>query len=554
MPSTVRLASLALLGLALSACSSIARVPLDEAAELATMGRERPLREPMRPVRGAPRVLVLALDGVGHDDLMRAVREGRLPHLAALLGPEGEEGVFARGYAVPDAIAILPTATTPGWVSLFTGRPPAETGVPGNEWFVREERTFYAPVPISVGSRDHATRLFTDELLSDLVETPTVFERLDLRAHVSMNPVFRGADLLTLPNLSTFGDLVEQMATGVAGGGSGSDPDVHRETDETSVRSLVGALEDYGVPDLQVAYFPGPDLVTHQAESPLESQQRYLAGVTDTAVARVLEAYEAAGALEETYVVVLSDHGHTPVLDDDRHSLGGEGEGEPPRVLEEAGFRVRPFSLHTDDEAFQAVLAYQGTMAFVYLADRSTCPAQGERCEWARPPRFEEDVLPVARGFFAASRDPASEMHGAIDLVLARRPVPVGEDALPLEVFDGEWLVPVGEYLRRHPRPELLRLEERLHGLSAGPYGHRAGDVLLLARSGAESPLEERFHFSAPSHSDHGGAHAQDSRVPILVAHPGRSGTEIAAIVRGALGARPSQLGVADLLEALLRR
>jgi hypothetical protein len=50
-----------------------------------------------------------------------------------------------------------------------------------------------------------------------------------------------------------------------------------------------------------------------------------------------------------------------------------------------------------DQQDYQTTVAYQGAFAYVYLADRSTCPREGDRCDWSRPPRLEEDVLPVAR-------------------------------------------------------------------------------------------------------------------------------------------------------------
>jgi len=103
-------------------------------------------------------------------------------------------------------------------------------------------------------------------------------------------------------------------------------------------------------------------------------------------------------------------------------------------------------------------------MAYVYLADRSTCPKPGQRCDWSRPPRWEEDVLPVARAFYRASQtgEGAADMKGALDLIFARAGRHVSEDAPPFQVFDGVRLVPPREYLAAHPRPDLLNLAERM--------------------------------------------------------------------------------------------
>lgn len=527
-----------------------------EIAELIAQGGEKPLREPMRPARGAPRVLVFALDGVGADELEAVVRDGRARHLAALLGPPtGEPGVYRHAYSAPGVLSILPSTTYAAWTSLFTGEPAARTGVPGNEWFAREEDRFYAPAPVSVKEHGDALKVYSDQLMGRVTRVPTVYERAGVRAYVSLAALHRGADLVTVPDARALGKVISGSVADVADG-SVSD-ELYADLDMAGVESLLETIAERGPADLQVVYFPGVDLWTHVAPRPLEDERRYLETVVDSAVGAVLAAYRRRGALEGTYVVFVSDHGHTPVLDDDRHSLGGEGESEPPAVLRRAGFRVRPPHLEVDeDEAdHQAVLAYQGAFAYVYLADRSACPAEGDRCDWRRPPRLAEDVLPAVRAFDAANRTGAGvpALRGTLDLIFARAPRPLGVEAAPFEVWDGQRLVPIGEYLAAHPRPDLLELEPRLRGLAVGPFGHYAGDVLLLAKSGAQLPIQERHYFSGTYHSWHGSPSDQDSRIPLVVALPGGDGRALREQVRRAVGERPSQLDVTRLLLALLR-
>jgi hypothetical protein len=165
-----------------------------------------------------------------------------------------------------------------------------------------------------------------------------------------------------------------------------------------------------------------------------------------------------------------------------------------------------------------------------------------------------EDVLPVARAFHEASRTGSGvpALRGAIDLVFARPPVPPGQDALPFQVWDGQRLVPVAKYLAAHPRPELLDLERRLHDLAAGPYGHRAGDVLLLARTGTELPIEQRYYFSSRYHSWHGSPTRQDSEIPLLVVQAAIPGAAIRARVLRAAGPRVDQLSITPVILDLL--
>jgi hypothetical protein len=251
----------------------------------------------------------------------------------------------------------------------------------------------------------------------------------------------------------------------------------------------------------------------------------------------------------------VSDHGHTPTIADDRHALGAGEDGRPEDVLQAVGFRVRPFELETDDEAYQAVLAYQGAFAYVHLADRSTCRRAKDRCNWKAPPRFEADVLEVVRAFDAAARSGigAASLKGAIDLIFARESRGV-EPAEPFKVWDGKSLVPVRDYLAANPRPDLLDLEHRLEGLGAGRYGHRSGDVMLLSRYREQDPETQRYYFASKYRSWHGSPSRQDSEMLFALARPASTGAELRAKMHAAIGERPSQLDVTPLILQLLER
>ena len=530
-------------------------VPVAELLELAAQGGDRVLRDPMRPVRGGTRVVLFALDGVGNDEFHRAVRDGAAPNIARLLGAEAGGGEYAHGYSASDALSILPSTTMAAWSSIFTGAPPARTGVPGNEWFVREERRFVAPAPVSVTGHEHTLEMLTDGLVGNAIRVPTLYDLTKMRSHASLAPVYRGADLFTTPDPTAVAELFGEVAKGVVGEQS-VEREAYSEIDLTSVDNLLESIREHGIPDLQVVYLPGIDLFAHMASRPLAQEVSYLRTVVDSAIGLILRAYDSLGVADQTYFVFVADHGHTPVLNDDRHSLGADGDDEPPALLRRTGFRVRPFVLEPaeDEQDYQATVAYQGAMAYVYLADRSLCPARGARCDWSRPPRLEEDVMPVVRAFHRVNQtgDPIPGLAGTLDLIFAREPKAPGEDALPFQVFDGKRLLPITDYLARYPRPDLLRLAERMEGLAAGPNGHRAGDMLLLARSGIERPIGERFYFSGPYQSWHGSPAAQDSRIPLVVAHRGSTREELKVLVKPVLGDQPSQLDIVELVRVLL--
>ena len=528
-----------------------------------TLGEDqvREVDDSLTPIRGTTRVLLLCLDGVGHDVLRDVLRAERMPHLAQVMGQPDDDaqGLYERAYSVPKMLSILPSTTVASWASVFTGVGVAAHGVAGNEQFNREDRRFLAPAPVTVGDVSHMMEAFNGGLVGEMIKAQTLYERVsELRSHASLAHVHRGADVFTIPSGLDAAAIFGALITGATEEGEASSRlEGAQALDEQSVDPLLAAIDEHGLPDLQVVYFPGVDLYTHVVDHPIESQKRYLSEVLDKSIGRILDRYRSEGALDDTYVVVTADHGHTEVIDDDHHSLAAEGPHEPPTVLEALGFTMRPLELGVAEGPWSAALAYQGAFAYIHLADRSRCDE--EMCDWSRPPRLEQDVLPVARAFFAAnaSGEGVAELQGALDLVFAREARPTTEDALPFSVFDGEGLVPIADYLRANPRPELLRLEQRLDALAAGPYGHRSGDVLLLARSGNDVPLDERYYFSGPYHSWHGSPRESDSHVPLVVAHHGQTAGELRAKVLRALGeARGgwhSHLGVVDLIESLLR-
>ena len=190
-------------------------------------------------------------------------------------------------------------------------------------------------------------------------------------------------------------------------------------------------------------------------------------------------------------------------------------------------------------------------MAYVYLADRSSCPKAEQACDWKRPPRFEEDVIPVAEAFYANNRDGSlvRELKGTLDLVLTRRPKPYADVDLPFQVYVGNGkLESVAEHLGKHPHPEYVSVARRLEDLGVGRAGERAGDIVLIARNGNERDADQRYYFASWYHSWHGSPAKTDSEIPLIVAHPRKSQQQLSEITREVLGKEPAQQRVTDLV------
>jgi hypothetical protein len=290
-----------------------------------------------------------------------------------------------------------------------------------------------------------------------------------------------GASFFSSVDVSSFGALTVSYLESQIGADTGPEQKAYAKLDLDSVPLVIKSLEKTGVPDVQVVYFPGIDLYTHIADKPLQDQVEYFKTILDPSIGQIVDEYRKQGALDSTYVIFISDHGHTPVLKDDSHALAAKPDGCAPKLSTSLGFKVRPLKIDPSTHDYTATLAYQGAMAYVYLANRKICSV-GKRCDWSKPPRFNEDVMTVARAFYEANLSGARSpgLKGALDLIFARKPRPTGTSTLPYMIFDGDHLIPIKQYLDRHPRPDLIQLERRVGWLSAGPWGNHAGDVLCF--------------------------------------------------------------------------
>ncbi len=522
--------------------------------ELLVAGDERDLREqPSPPPKPRePTVLVLALDGVDRALLYKMLRAGELPALAKLLG--GDAGGFGHAYLDDTALAPMPTSTLASWATLFTGAPPALHGVAGNEYFIRAEMKFAAPAPVSMNEPELVMKTYTDGYANKLLHVPTLYERLresgpPLRIWVAMSQFYEGADKLILADRSV---LADAFAAFLDDDDDADDLEMFAAVDEKVIENVEAALEGQGAPHLLTLYLSGADQFAHASkEGPDKARRRYLRDVMEKLMTRVTAALAKAGALDDRYVVIISDHGHTAVMSDAAHALGTTAPDDPPSFIRAAGYRLRPFEVSVPDkEAFDTVLAYGGAVAYLYVADRSTCK-KDQACDWNRAPRFIEDVRPLADVFLQHTVQ-ADGRAATLDLVLVRSQQP-GSAELEVYLGDGK-TQQIGAYLAAHPRPAYVAVEDRLRELAVGPYGNHAGDIVLLTRSGNEAAIENRYYFSNHYHSWHGGLGRAESEIPLIVAHPLKSTAELAAIVREVAGERSDATDVAPLVTKLLGR
>ncbi len=504
-----------------------------------------------------PNILVLAMDGLDRDLLYDMLRGGELPELAGLLG--GAQNDFAHAHFEDRLISTLPSSTGVGWATMMTGVEAAEHGVTGNEFFIRETGELAAPVPVTVNKIAPVLRIYTEGYANSLLQAPTVYEQMrerepGIRIAVAMHQYYAGADELILADRTAFAEAFRHFLTQETLGTLTNQESLSlfQEVDEETFENVTETIDAGSTPDVLTVYMPGIDHFAHVSDmGPDASRRLYLKEAVEPLIRDLHEELREDGQLENRYVVIASDHGHTAVVNDDEHSLSTSGEGEPPALLESAGYTVRPFSLKVAENApFDTVLAYQGAMAYVYVADLSTCPIEGLPCDWSQPAR-PRDIRQVADVFYDNNRDGkrVPQMRGVLDMVLVRTGASKGADDPVFEVYLGDGRSqPVNEYLAAHPRPGYVDLAERLRNLSVGPHGDRAGDVILIAHNGDRERIEERYYFASLYHSWHGSPSKKDARVPLIVAHPGKTREQIRINTKAALQQGRSLAAVTRLL------
>ncbi len=538
-------------------CSSTAKM-----TELVVTGDAKTVRE--RPPRTRPsspestQILFIAFDGLSRDSLYDLLRAGKLPNLAALLGGNPLE----HAYLDDTFLANLPSTTMPAWVSAQTGAGAAEHGVPGNEYFIRERRELACPAPVSFHDSAPTLSIYTDNYLNKLVAVESVYEQIhqhdpDALVWVGMNHFFRGADKLLLAKrtvlVKALRGFLEKQVEKLQGETS---RDIYKDLDVAAVDAIVSRLDDKAtVPDVLTLYISGTDLYAHVAEEgPDEARTKYLVEVADPALEPLVKKLRHKRALDNRWVIVSADHGHTQIIDDDKHAIG-TGDNGPPALLKKTGFRMRPFKKDVaDNDPFSAVMAYGGAMAYVYLADRSKCPGEKDVCTWSEPPRYREDVLAAAEAFHRNNEDGSiiADLKGKLDMILVRKPKAVIEVDNPFEVYVGDGkTMPLDVYLRAHPRPTYVAMPARMEELAVGRHGERAGDILLLANNGNRDTPEQRYYFAEPYRSWHGSPSKQDSEIPLIVAHASYRADEIAAWIKPILGDRPFQRKITDIMMKL---
>ena len=439
----------------------------------------------------SPSVIIIVADGARPDTLGAAIDRGGLPALAQLRAEGGAHTVTS----------VFPSVTGPAYVPFLMGRFPGPVGLPGLRWYDRSRRTASAP---------HYTRSYVGAEMRHVdrdlaVEAPTLFELAAARGGASvaaLNMIGRG--LPKSGQMARSARFAIRAArtyfSGDVAGWLAIDEDIAGQVAERVARER---------PMVTFAALTGIDKTSHSLGHGAEQIDDAL-GIVDRLIGRLRGDAERDGRWASTTLMVVSDHGHSPV--DQHEDLDG--------VVRDLGHRTvaHPwvYSLRAPDVA---VMVSGNAMAHLYLepAQRAApgWPALAARWGSLRDalmarPSVDLALFPSGAGrchVAGRGRGEADVEHDAERGLYAYRPH--GGDPLSLG-GPVEWCDEREAYARCAPTDYPDALVQIAHLASST----RAGDIILSAARGWD--FRARYE-PIPHRSSHGALHREHMLVPLLL-------------------------------------
>jgi arylsulfatase A-like enzyme len=435
-------------------------------------------------------VVVIVADGARPDTLAGAMSRGILPAMSALRDEGGMHTITS----------VFPSVTGPAYAAFVMGRYPGPVGLPGLRWYDRERRT--CRLPGNSRSYVGAELRLVDRDIDPAA--PTIFELVPSSVS-ALSPISRG--LAPGRRVGTGLRFVLGTArthfTGNVKGWLSLDRDIADE---------VGRRIETSHPDFVFAALTGIDKTSHSAGH-LGPEVDEAMRIVDDLVARVRRDAEKRGTWDKTHLWVVSDHGHSRVVE--HEDLAG--------FVRQLGFRTiaHPFVYSMRGEV--AVMVSGNAMAHIYVdLPRRTRPwAAGVGGRWSviRQALLGRDSVDLV---LLPSGPGECEVHGSRGRGAARLSWANGrisyrpESGDPIAVGSHENLTDDEAYdvTLASDYPDSF---VQIANLSDSP---RSGDIILSASRDWDFRAK---YEPIPHSSSHGALHRDHMIVPLVTSKPVKS-------------------------------
>ena len=426
--------------------------------------------------------MILVADGLTPDTLNATIRSGEVPELAALSDTSGLNIVTT----------VFPSVTGVAYIPMLTGMHPADAGVPGLRWYDRRRR-----LPALFGhSRSYVgaqIRAMNADLSADAT---TIYEDVDGNSLGVESVVTRG-----LPERNQL-DRGWRYATRVIHAHVTGDVERWAALEEELAESLVTRIRQER-PRFVFAAFTAGDKATHARGAGDPGVRRSLR-LIDHVVGCIRRDAELDGRWREMQLWVVSDHGHSSVVD--HFDLAG--------AYRKLGIKVRSHPWTLPDRSEAAVMVSGNSMAHVYLEldSRTRRPWAELDRQWA--PRLEPLLSHPSIDLVATMRSPS---HVEVRRATARAEIVSGTRGISYRPVDGNPLgVDAFEELcdsAVHERTCETAYPDGVAQLARLVLAERSGDMVISAAPG----WDLRHRYEPIRHvSSHGALHAAHMLVPLV--------------------------------------
>jgi len=234
------------------------------------------------------RCFLLLVDGLRPDVAERRLAAGDLPHISAMLKQGGRT----------TAITGFPSTTSVAYLPFLTGCTPGHCDIPSIRWLDRSTYTgrWWRDRKAVRSYCGYQAPMLDDDIRKDV---QTIFELVPESVGI-FTPVARGLSRERDPSRrerQVWGSLAHVSKW-------------HQPSDDAVARHLLKAAE--GSSRFVFAQFPAVDGFTHQSGADSAPVHRALARV-DTTVGRLRQHLTSTGEVEDSLILIVSDHGASAV-------------------------------------------------------------------------------------------------------------------------------------------------------------------------------------------------------------------------------------------------
>ncbi len=319
------------------------KIPLFFVSALLLMGCANPSLKPLSetdlPLKENRKCLLFVVDGLGGDIAKKWIKEGKLPHF--------KKHIYDRGLWVKEATSVFPSVTAAAMTSIMTGVYPGKHNVINFQWIDRQTGHYKCYIGTDIFN-------FTQDLNPNV---KTIFEYFPKEETASfgflMDKGSGHTDTLIFAALNPFRGLSAQAHVALS--------------EFLSLFSLGKAF-----PRLMAFYEWHVDVRGHRQGGESKATLREMQDA-DANFGRLVQMYEERGLYDQTYFILISDHGMAPV----KKSFYVD------KYLEENGFKTRMISWNLGESHIPSdwdrVDSLLGTTKKIYDAD-SVVGAAGGGC------------------------------------------------------------------------------------------------------------------------------------------------------------------------------